>query len=230
MSLIGIAFIGVMNGLFLFVVVSTILNKRHEKQRLIDLRQQTAQLGLQLIEEPGNHGLYQFDNFKLFNRGQRRKASNLIEGDSGEVKISIFDYEFTAGTDKYKTVYKQTIIALRSKRLHFPKFQMRPEMFLDKLGPVMGLQDLDFETHPEFSKLFVLEGSDEASIRDFFTPAVLEFFERHPNNSLEACDDTLFFYRDQIVREAEELKDLLALAYETYHALSAAHKKPELVF
>lgn len=217
--LILIVFFGIFIGIFVTIIVSAIIENRRDKQRIVVLREQAEQMGLQFVDNPDGEAYHQFDNFKLFSRGREHRVSNLIEGDSGEVKISIFDYQFLTGGKKSNMLHRQTIVAFRSEHLRFPEFTMRPEIFLDKLGPTLGMQDLDFKTHPEFSKLFVLEGPDEAAIRSYFTPAVLEFFERHPNNSLEASDDTMFFYRERQLRKPEELKDLLAHAYEAYGSL-----------
>ena len=146
----------------------------------------------------------------------------MVEGDSGDVKISIFDYRFTTGSGKNSTTHSQTIIALQSQQLRCPEFTMRPEVFFDKIGSAMGFQDLDFDSHPQFSKLFVLKGPDEAAIRSFFTPTVLEFFEGQSKISLEASDDTMFFYRNRTLRKPEELKDLLSQAYEAFGVLTDA--------
>jgi len=193
------------------------------KRRTAAFKEQADQMGLQFVDDPDGQAYHQFDNFKLFSRGHARRMTNLVEGDSGDVKISIFDYRFTTGSGKNSTTHNQTVIALVSQQLRCPEFSMRPQGFLDKIGSAMGFQDIDFDTHPEFSKLFVLQGPEEAAIRSYFTPPVLEFFESHANNSLEACNDTMFFYRARTLRKPEELKDLLAQAYEAYGVLTEAN-------
>ena len=100
---------------------------------------------------------------------------------------------------------------------------MRPEGFLDKIGGALGFQDINFDTHPEFSKLFVLKGPDETAIRSYFAPTVLEYFEGHAGNSLEGSGQTMFFYRSSVCRKPEELKDMLSDAYEAYGVLTDAN-------
>ena len=193
------------------------------KRRTEAFKEQADQMGLRFVDNPDSQAYQQFDSFKLFNRGRSRRMTNLVEGDSGDVKISIFDYRYTTGSGKNSTTHNQTIIALQSQQLHCPEFTMRPEGFFDKIGSAMGFQDLNFDTHPEFSKLFVLKGPDEEAIRNYFKPTVLEFFERNPNNSLEASNDTMFFYRNRKRREPEELKDMLSQAYEAFGVLAEAN-------
>ena len=192
------------------------------KRRTAAFKEQAEQMGLRFVDDPGGEAYHQFDRFKLFNRGRSRRMTNLVEGDSGDVKISIFDYRFTTGSGKNSTTHNQTIIALQSQQLRCPEFTMRPEGFFDKIGSAIGFKDINFDTHPDFSKLFVLKGPDEAAIRSYFTPTVLEFFESHPKISLEASDDTMFFYRNRTRRKPEELKDLLAQAYEAFGVLTEA--------
>ena len=193
------------------------------KRRTAAFKEQAEQMGLRFSDTPDGQVYEYFGSFKLFNIGRSRRMSNLIEGDSGDVKISIFDYRFVTGSGKNSSTHNQTIIALQSLHLRCPEFTMRPEGFFDKIGSAMGFQDLDFDSHPLFSKLFVLKGPDEPAIRSFFTPTVLEFFERHPKDSLEARDDMMFFYRNRTIRKPEELKDLLAQAYEAFGVLTEAN-------
>ena len=224
MILIVTLFFSAFFSLFAYIIISAIFENRRQVKRVADYRLQAKLMGLQFIENPDGEAYHQFDSFKLFSRGKKRRVSNLVEGDSGDVKISIFDYKFMTGS-KNSMLHRQTVIALRSDHLRFPEFSMRPEIFLDKLGPALGLQNLDFDTHPEFSKRFVLEGSDEAAIRSFFTPVVLEFFENNPYHSLEAHNDTMFFYRENKLRKVEELKDQLAQAYEAFNVFKEANAR-----
>ena len=193
------------------------------KRRTEAVRAQAEQMGLRFVDDPNSHASGQFQSFKLFSCGRGRKMSNLIEGDSGDVKISIFDYRFVTGSGKHSTTHLQTIIALQSEQLRCPEFTMRPEGFFDKIGSAMGFQDIDFDSHPTFSKMFVLKGPEEAAIRSYFAPTVLEFFENHPQDSIEARNDTMFFYRARKLRKPEELKELLSQAYEAYGVLTEAN-------
>ena len=210
-------------GFIAFAIGSIYWSYASSKRRTADFKEQADQMGLQFVDDPNGKAYREFDKFKLFNRGRSRRMTNLVEGDSGDVKISIFDYRFTTGSGKQSTTHNQTIIALKSQLLGCPEFTMRPEGFFDRIGSAMGLKDINFDTHPEFSKLFVLKGPDEAAIRNFFAPTVLEFFEGQPKISLEASGDTMFFYRNRTRRKPEELKDLLAQAYEAFGVLADAN-------
>ena len=194
-----------------------------QKKRTAAFEEHAVQLGLNFVDDPASQAYDQFNGFKLFTRGRKRKIRNLIEGDSGDVKISIFDYSFVTGSGKQTKHHRQTVVALQSHLVNCPEFSMRPQGFLDKIGGALGLQDIDFDSHPEFSKLFVLKGPDETAIRSYFAPTVLEYFEGHAGNSLEGAGQTMFFYRGNVSRKPEELKDMLSAAYEAYGALTDAN-------
>ena len=97
-----------------------------------------------------------------------------------------------------------------------PSFALRPEGMLDKIGGAMGFQDIDFESHPKFSKMFVLQGPDENAVRSLFTPALLEFFEEKSGITIQTVPGGLLYFRGTRRARPEEFKDLLAEAYEVF--------------
>lgn len=203
-------------GFIVLVIGCVIWAHFAEKKRREELEKTAMEMGLAFFPEGDANLLNHLSRFKLFNRGRGRKMKNLIQGDSGEVKIAIFDYQYTTGSGKNSHTHRLSLAALQSAELNCPDFTMRPEGMFDKLGSAMGFQDIDFETHPEFSKLFVLQSSNEEAIRKYFKPALLEFFETKKGISVEAHPGTMFFHRPGSRMKAEVLKDLLAQAYEVF--------------
>ena len=187
-----------------------------EKKRREGLAEAADEMGLTYYKD-GDPELYsRLSGFKLFNQGRSRKMSNVIQGDSGEVKIAIFDYKYTTGSGKNSHTHQQTVASIQSPELVCPDFRMRPEGFFDKIGSALGFQDIDFESHPKYSQLFVLQSSDEAAIRKYFSPPVLEFFETKPGICVEAESGTMFFYQAGRRVKPAEVKDLLSQAYEVF--------------
>ena len=86
----------------------------------------------------------------------------------------------------------------------------------DKVGSALGFQDIDFDSHPKFSKLFVLQSSHEEAIRNYFSPQLLEFFESRKGVSVEAQPGSMFFYRSGKRIKPDQIKDNLAQAYEIF--------------
>ena len=164
------------------VVVGIIYSIYAEKKRREQLQQTAEEMGLIFFPEGDELLFNRLSAFNLFNQGRGRKMKNLIQGDSGEVKIAIFDYQYTTGSGKNSHTHQMSIASLQSADLNCPDFTMRPEGMFDKIVGALGFQDIDFESHPTFSGIFVLKSSNEVAIRSYFNPALLEFFENQEGN------------------------------------------------
>ena len=217
----GLLVVGIVVAFFAFAGALMYWSYVANKKRIEGFEQEAEAMGLNFTQQPADSFMAHYGHFKLFNRGRRRGVSNLIEGDSGDVTLRIFDYKFTTGSGKQTRHHAQTIASLKSSQLNIPSLTIHPEGFLSRVGSKMGFQDIDFDSHPTFSKMFVLKGDNEEAIRNFLTPAALEYFEAHQGISLEASGDTLFFYNPNRRIKPEEIKDLLARAYEVFGALTA---------
>lgn len=195
-----------------------------EKKRKEALGVAADEFGLSFLPDGDGALESRLGSFSLFGQGRKRKLTNLIKGDTDEVEIALFDYQYTTGSGKHQHTHKQSVAALHSTELQCPHFTMRPEGMFDKIGSAIGFQDIDFDSHPEFSKMFVLKG-EEAQVRSFFVPSVLEFFEQHKGISVEARPGALIFYRSGKRVKPEQLKDLLSDAYQVFGAIADAEPK-----
>lgn len=210
----------IIGGMIAFAVIAILYSQYLAKKRREDMQETAESMGLTFYPNGDATLLSRLSQFKLFSQGRGRKMRNLIQGDSGEVKIAIFDYQYTTGNGKNSQTHRQSVVSLQSAELVCPDFSMRPEGMFDKIGSALGFQDIDFESHPNFSKSFVLQSSNEKAIREYFTPALLEFFESKPGISVEAQSGTLFFYRTRKTVKPGEIKDNLAQAYEVFGVMT----------
>lgn len=203
-------------GVGLFIVGGILYAKWHEYRRKKGMRTIAEELGLEYIEDGNHHLVTALSDFSLFSGGRSRKCSKMICGETEEVAISIFDYTYHTGRGDEKRSFTQSVIALQSEQIKTPRFQMRPQGIFDILGSALGIQDIDFETHPEFSKMFILQGNDEEAIREFFDSDWLSFLEQYKGFSLEGRDGALVFYCSNREIRPTEIKDYLAKAYDIY--------------
>jgi len=60
-------------------------------------------------------------------------------------------------------------------------------------------QDVDFTSHPEFSKSYLLQGEDEENIRAIFTAKLLDYFLTHEKITVEGKGNILIVYRDSFL-------------------------------
>jgi hypothetical protein len=206
----------IIGAIIVFVVGGIIYSMYAEKKRREQLQESADEMGLIFFLEGDDILFNRLSAFSLFNQGRGQKMTNLIQGDSGEVKIAIFDYQYTTGSGKNSHTHRLSIACLESPNLNCPDFTMRPEGMFDKIGGALGFQDIDFDSHPTFSDLFVLKSSDEQAVRNYFNPKLLEFFETKKGISVEAQPGMMFFHRAGRRVKAVELKDLLSDAYEVF--------------
>tara|TARA_Y100001934_G_C12169221_1_gene685865 strand:+ start:99 stop:884 length:786 start_codon:yes stop_codon:yes gene_type:complete len=136
-------------------------------------------------------------------------VSNLMQGEVRNTKFAIFDREYTDRCRDSYTTEKYTAIYFSSEKLNLPRFTLKPEGFGDQVATLANLnlitikseyQDIDFTSHPEFSKRFLLQGEDEQKIRTVFTDKLLDYFSTHEKITIEGKGKDLLVYRETITR------------------------------
>jgi hypothetical protein len=190
----------------------------HEKKRREALERVAAQLGMrfsaQLPEEIRSRLLQA--GFGLFERGHGRRFYNsmskrLIDG----TEITVFDYQYTRGSGKSSSTYRQSVFYAYHEDLHLPRFRLHPENALfHGIAKAFGMQDINFESHPKFSRSYLLRGQDEAQVRLRFHPGVLGFWEQHPNYCAEGAGAHLILWQNDRQVNPEEIAKWMRLGEE----------------
>jgi hypothetical protein len=147
----------------------------------------------------------------LFERGGGGRFKNILTGTASGFKTSLFDYSYTVGGSKSSRTYTQTVAAFSQDR-RLPRFEMRPEGFVDRIADAVVHKDIDFESHPEFSRRYLLRGSEPEKVRELFTPALLTLLEGVPSEEkwhIEGADSTLILYRSDVTVSAERTRAFL---------------------
>ncbi len=168
---------------------------KYEKARTEQFQAVSDELGLQFHPKGDPAFQSSISHHRLFNQGHSRRTKNMIFGQTEDVELAIFGYRYTTGSGKHQQTHQQTVISFQSPHLALPEFELRPESFFHKIGKVFGYTDVNFDSHPLFSKRCLLRGANEAAIRDLFTPELLAFFEVQEGVSVEASKDGLIYYR-----------------------------------
>jgi len=149
-----------------------------------------------LIFSESDELLQQKDLFRLplFRRGFSRNIRNILRKDSLDGEVMLFDYKFEESVGEGRVQYHQTVAAFQVHSRSLPMFSLRPEGGFDKFKQFFGQQDIDFESHPEFSKCYLLQGQSEPAIREKFCSHVLQFFSQNPGWWLEGEGKWLAIY------------------------------------
>ena len=180
-----------------------------ERRRRTSVTEIAEQMGLSYAED-GAGLLAELSSLPLFSRGRSKRITNLIHGDTDEVALGVFDYRYTTGSGKNSHTYRQTVVFFRSPEMNLPQFELKPQSFFHGIGKLLGYQDIDFPSHPKFSKAFVLRSTSETAVRTLFTADLLSFCETKPQVSIEGQGHDLIFYRSSKRVKPEQFRDLMS--------------------
>lgn len=89
----------------------------------------------------------------------------------------------------------QTIAFFQDPSLRLPDFEMQPEGFGTRLlEQIVGIKDIDFDSHKEFSKNYLLTSAWENKTRRFFNRELLDFFTQEKGWQIRAHRDRLLIF------------------------------------
>jgi hypothetical protein len=185
-----------------------------EKKRTEKLRLVAEEIGLTFYPKGDSNTFKSLSGFHLFSQGHSKKLKNLMLGEANDIEVKIFDYQYTTGSGRSSHTWNQTIVCFYSPELELPGFALRPETFFDRIGSLFGYQDIDFDTHPLFSKSYLLRGKNEQAIRNLFQESVLSYYEDHSGLSTEGGGNYLIFYRASKKVKPENIRSLLEEGFE----------------
>ena len=197
------------------VIASYFIRNIRRKKRTEAFQRVADDLGLTFSPQGDVVLVDQLGWCDLFSRGRNKTMLNLMRGSNEEREIAVFDYQYVTGHGKSKRTVCSTVACLRFDGPPLPGFTLRPEGTWDKISHWFGGADIDFDTHPKFSRSFVLRGENEAAVRNSFTAPVLEYYEQHSGISAEGSNDTLLFYRHGKSVRPEGVTQFLADSFES---------------
>lgn len=153
------------------------------------------------------------DRFLFFKTRQFNFSSNRLT--SPKKTFSFFDLSFSEGIFITKEDLNSSFLLIDSP-LPLPVFVLDRESFLTPLYQLTGIEDLNFEAFPDFSKRFFLSGEDKKAIKAFFTKEVVFFFESHPIYHVESNGKKILIKGRDRSASVSEIKALLSFAREFY--------------
>ena len=200
------------------------MNSTEKKDRIEALQKIASDLEMSYVpkDEFGTIGLLR--DFHLFQKGHSKSIVNLMQKSTGlmENKISIFDYIYKVGGGKAPPIkYMQTVFFIQSKSLALPEILLKPETFFHKVGAFLGMQDIDFDIHPEFSDRYLLQGEEENRIRQVMTDKVIRFFTVEKDWCMESIGFFLILYRHNSVAMPDYIRLLHDKGMKLYHHLKS---------
>lgn len=213
-------------GLAAFVGIGLLVTNLLERRRTNALMEHGTTLGFRHEQVlPG-----ELDGFasatEVMNLGRRRQARNILRREVPPLDVVLFDYRYTVGSGKQSHTVDQTMAVFRSNRLQNPAFVIKPEGFFSRVGALLGIQDIDFEDSPEFSRKYVLQGANEEAIRAFLTPVRRDLITSFDRLCLQAHTGCLYFWFDRKRTPPSELQAFFEKAFTVYSAFAEPDADP----
>lgn len=193
------------------VIYSNVIDVAARK-RTFALRHVARRMRFQFVPQ-GHDDLHQsLEGFHLATLGMHQRLFNLMHGKIEGTDVAVFDYEYAQG----KQLSHQTVIWLQRRGTKRTNFVLRPEVhWIARLGSFfVEYQDINFESHPTFSREYLLRGTDESEIRELFTDNVLNFYEQNLGLSTEGSGNKLLYYYAGGRFEPEEIRSFLKEAIQ----------------
>jgi hypothetical protein len=199
-----------------------------EKRRREALERVARRLGMSFSAElpEGIRSRLLQAGFELFQRGDARRFYNSMFkrlNDGTEIGAFDYQYRYPSGRGKSRRIvwgksrgtHCQSVFWAYCEDLRLPHFRLHPEVPLfHDVAKAFGMQDINFENHPKFSRRYLLRGEDEAKIRLRFHPRFLSFLEQHPPCCAEGFGPQLVIWRDDPPVSPEEMADWLRFGEE----------------
>lgn len=147
-------------------------------------------------------------DFNIYARwNNKQKIKHVIKLDDAflETRLLVFDHYVTKHANNARVLEKQTAYFIQSKKMGLPEILMQPEDLFQKIAIFFGGQDINFTTHPEFSRNYRLKG-DPDLIDNTFNHDVLNFFTVERDWTMEALNYYLLFYKKKQLIDPQNIK------------------------
>jgi len=151
-----------------------------------------------------------FALFEALCQGGNRQACNILRDESGDRRITAFDFYFETGSGKHKRTHYLSAAVLTSQ-FDFKRLLIRPERIMDRVAALAGMEDIDFESH-EFSKQFFVRCADRKFVYDLITPEMMALLLKHPGWTIEAKGYDVLFTKGDREFTVGEFHEAITLA------------------
>jgi len=185
-----------MSGTTIFFIVAgiilvaglAILGWLREKKRREALAALAGRLGMTF--HPGRDKTLplRYGFLDALRKGDQRYAFNILTGEHKGYPVTVFDYHYathsTNSKGQRRTRHHYFSFFVLEHSRDFPELRIYPEGVWQKLGQMLGFDDIDFESL-EFSKAFCVRSKDRKFAYDICHTRMMEYLLNNRDLSLE---------------------------------------------
>lgn len=174
-------------GVIALIIWAIVAGSKKAKERVEALRAWAGRNGWSFDQGRDTAVDERYSHFSLFNNGHTRRAKNTIRGtltiNQRPHPFLTGDYSYvTTSTDSKgrttNTTHNHSILLITTPYRDLPGLTIRREHFFDKIGSLIGFDDIDFED-AAFSKRFMVKSKDRRFAYDICTPRTIEYLMEH---------------------------------------------------
>ena len=200
--------IGILCIIFICFALAIISGRRHARA----MKQFSGTIGFSYMPhvEDDEAFLQSFSRLPLFTRGRTRDVWNIMKGRVQDFEVNVMEFRYSYNSSSTKStgeVSTQTVVILESDLLNLPSFSLTPHKTSTELGnkffsalmPALTQfipQDINFDSYPLFSKLYLLQGTrkNEDAVRKLFNRDVIRYYELQKGLCTDGAGSTIMCY------------------------------------
>ncbi|MCI5056486.1 MAG: SulP family inorganic anion transporter [Flavobacteriales bacterium] len=155
------------------------------------------------------------DSWKAFDFATSTRVNsvkNRLTGFLEHSRINIADVEFIEGAQTTEQRHRLTIMKIKPEKRGIVPFTLEKDKIFDKV--ISGWKDINFESHPEFSKFYYLKSENEIDTRAFFTENMLNLFEKYQGLHIESSGKDFTVYLKDGLLDLAQISMLRSFAEE----------------
>ncbi len=153
----------------------------------------------------------QWKGFPSTNGQQIERVTSVFVKKNGRgTRLTVADLRLSSGALLTLQTMENTYMRIDFNDFTMPEFTLMRETAMDRVAEALGAQDIDFDTNPEFSEKFLLQGNDEEAIRQFFVPEMLALNVQYPDLFIESRGDAVLVYSTRGLATESTIEEMLA--------------------
>ena len=178
-SVLSVLVVAVLAVLFIGFAIHAARQRRLRQEALQGLAD-----SLELSFDPGRDHDHddRYAHLEIFRRGSRRYAYNTVSGrmslDRHECGVVFGDFHYAVRRGGPKNKRKKSVrfsyLIVELPWAEVPDLLIRAEGFFDRLGAMVGFEDIDFESE-EFSRAFFVKSPDRKFAYDLIDRGMMDF-------------------------------------------------------
>lgn len=131
-----------------------------------------------------------------FNRGVSSCIRNVIQGESGDLKVSVLDHHYSNSHGSNASTSRQTVVVIESDGCHLPNLRLYArKLYYDTTAKSVGLQEQTLDLQPGFERQYILWVDSLETARSTIPKSIQDQILDDESVYLESFEGMFVFHR-----------------------------------